>query len=406
MANGSVSCFRFSKGCARLLALFLCASLVFLNAGKAKADTRQGGDVFNQIKKPMPKLPPLSQEDFLAATKLIEKVPHGEKALAYSMRIDKEWQEGRGGFSTNFLLSEKIFLQLDTYVSRPTISGRSRIEIEAMNIDENLSAEQWYISYILEDGITLEAFVTHSDRKVESLRVVMERDYSYYERTLVVINGPKVIMVKYLVPIHYFQQQGPMQAKVLESFKITYSQNKEEHEMLAYKFLDIAELFYPEGWEIFKKPRARMEVTLAKVIHVKGSYGQSIGKKTEGRLYAMVDMIEQGALLEDDLDDYKEQIEIQGMLFGKKLEEDYVFKYPGNMKSTITEVYQGVDSSNTQVEYELWVTAMRGGEYNYFILLVTPSRNEMFRVWASNTQAYKEVLENFRLSSGAFFRRD
>ena len=370
------------------------------------ASARQDQDVFKQIKKPMPKMAPLSEADFISATKQVNKVPHGDRALAYSMRIEKDWTEGRGGASMNFLLSEKIFLELDTYVGRPTISGRSRIEIEAMNVEDNLSAEQWYISYLTEDGLTPEAFVTHSDNKVESLMVVMERDYSYYLRTLVVINGSKVIMVKYYVPIHYFQQQGPIQAKILESFKVTHPQKPEEQEMLLHKFLDVAELYYPQGWEVFIKPRERMELTLAKVINVKGQFGQSVGKKTEGRLYVMVEMADGYTTLSEDLKSYKEKIEIQGMLFGKKLEEDYDFKYAGNMKSPITEVYEGVDSNNTQVEYELWVTAMRGGEYNHFILLMTPSRNEMFRVWAGNTQAYKKVLENYRLSSGAFFRRD
>ena len=399
-----------STACLRQKLIYVLFVILFsfVNAHAVHAaSARQDQDIFKQIKKPMPKIAPLSDADFMNATKRVEKIPHGDKALAYSMRIDKEWTEGRGGVSMNFLLSEKIFLELDTYVSRPTISGRSRIEIEAMNDDDNLSAEQWYISYITEDGLTPEAFVTHSSNKVESLMVVMERDYSYYQRTLVVKNGSKIIMVKYYVPIHYFQEQGPMQAKVLESFKITYPQEETEQEMLMHKFLDISELYYPKGWEIFIRPRERMELTLAKVISVKGDYGQVIGKKTEGRLYVMVDMVDdEYATLSEDLERYKEKIEIQGMLFGKKLQEDYDFKYAGNMKTPITEVYEGVDSNNTQVEYELWVTAMRGGEYNHFILLMTPSRNEMFRVWAGNTQAYKEVLENYRLSSGAFFRRD
>jgi len=400
MAFGKL--FKFVVVCL-LGAFFIIATPMSAHAQAAEKD------IFARFKKDMPELPLMSEEEFREATKPVKKKPYNEEVLAYSMRIDKEWEEGIDRSSSNFILSEKLFLELNSYWGKPTIAGRSRLVVEALNMEGNLTAEQWYIRYILEGGFTTEGFVTHSPNKVESLMVVMEKDYSYYLRTLVMINGAKVIMVKYYVPVHYIQEQAVMQAMVLSTFKLTHIKKRVYEEMVAYRFLDIAEFKYPPNWKVYARPVRnvdRLEVTLVNMKEVRGSKGEVTSSLTEGKLDVTVVSSRVKNTLVEEIEEYKKRIEAEGMLIGERISEPYNFTYANNIDFALTEVYKGIDSSDNLSEYEFWFTVMVGGNYYYFILLLTPSRNEMFATWADNTQNYKLMLKDFKPMVGAFLERD
>lgn len=387
----------------------LCMVLMGAFSPQSHAQTK-AIDIFERFESEMPEMPLPSEKEFEEKTKLIKKKPYGEDVLAYTMRIDKTWTEGIDRSSGNFLLSEKLFLQLNAFYSKPTIAGRSRLEIEALNMEDNLTAQQWYIRYILEGGYTTEGFVTHSPDKVESLMVIMEKDYSYYMRTIMLINGSKVIMAKYYVPVHYMQEQAVMQAMVLASFKMTHPKPRVYEKMISYRFLDIAEFRYPPNWKVFAKPIRNVDRLFVSLLNMKevstGAHHIVKSSLTEGKLDITVVSSAVKNTLVEEISDYKKRIEAEGMLIGEKLEEDYAYKYANNIDFALTEVYRGIDSSDNLSEYEFWFTVLVGGNYYYFIMLLTPSRNEMFATWADNTQNYKLMLAQFKPMVGAFLERD
>ena len=370
-------------------------------------------DVFQRFAKPMPELPMPSQEKFIEVTRPVAKKPYDEDVLAYSMRIPKEWEEGVDKTSSNFILSEKLFLELSSYYGPPTISGRSRIVIEALNMEGNLTAEQWYIKYILEGGYTTEGWVVHNKNKVESLMVVMEGDYSYYLRSMVMINGNKIIMVKYYVPVQYFQEKAVIQAMVVSSFQITHFRERQFSEMAPYRFLDIAEIKYPADWKIYAKPVRNMErlkVTILNTQKIGSEFDPKTNTRgvtaTEGKLDVTVISSTVKNTLVDEINEYKEQIEGEGMLISDRIPESYEFTYSDKIDFGVTEVYRGLDSSDNMSEYEFWFTVMVGGNYYYFIMLLTPSRNSMFGIWAENIENYKIIISEFQPMVGAFLERD
>ena len=393
-----------------VLALF---GLLLVAPWSAHAQTDSKVDIFQRFIKPMPELPLPTQEKFASVTRPVAKKPYDEEVLAYSMRIPKEWEEGVDKTSSNFILSEKLFLELSSYYGPPTISGRSRVVIEALNMEGNLTAEQWYIKFILEGGYTTEGWVVHNKNKVESLMVVMEGDYSYYLRSLVQINGDKIIMVKYYVPIQYFQEQAVIQAMVISSFQITYPKKRKFGEMVPYRFLDIAEVKYPADWKIYAKPVRNMErlkVTILNTRRIGSVYDPKTKKtgktETEGKLDVTVISSGVKNTLIDEINNYKEQIEGEGMLISDRIPESFEFQYSDKIDFGVTEVYRGLDSSDNMSEYEFWFTVLVGGNYYYFIMLLTPSRNDMFGVWAENIENYKLIVSQFRPMVGAFLERD
>ena len=389
---------------------FVCLVVLFCTGMPVDCAWARAGDVdvFEWFKKPMPKLPLASKEAFEKATKLVEEVPRNDKALAYTMRIDNTWQKDQALGTQNSFFSEKLFSDVAAFTGKPTINGRSRIDIEAKNLDEDLTAKQWYIGYVVEQGNTIEGFVDHSDDRVESLMVVIKRDYSYYLRTLVLVNGSKIIMVKYYVPIENFQQQAVMQEMVLSSFKLSHLKEREREEMLSHKLRNIAQVKYPADWKVFANSRDGKEVTIANVKKIVKHVGwefhhQEVESSIEGKVYVMAAPRVDGEKLHEALEEYKRKIESEGIFFGTKIPDDTKFQYTGQAKSASTEVYEGTYSKNAQGDYELWVSVMTGGNYNFFMLLLTPSRNDEFINWAGNTQAYKLMLKELVLLEGAFF---
>ncbi len=390
--------------------ILLCAVLVVCVplASSAYASGSKD-DIFTRFKKPMPELKLLSEEDFRKATRPMKKKPYGQDVLEYTIRIPKGWVEPEDRGSSNFVLNKKLFLELNVFYGKPTPSGRSRIEVEAFDLAGNLTTEQWYLNYILKRGYTTEGFVTHSENKMESLIVSVEKDYTYYVRTVAIANGDKVIMVKYFVPLYYMNKQAPMQEQVLKSFKIVNNIERPPSEMSLYRFLDVAELKYPSSWTVYAKPLRnvdRMDVSLLNLREVAGKLGERPSVFTEGKLEVSVIAASAHETLIDEVSKYRQKIEASGMLIGDKLETKDELIYNENLDFAITEVYEGVDTTNNLSNYELWFTVGVGGNYYYLFMLTTASRNDRFGIWAENTQNYKVILENFRPMPGAFLDRN
>lgn len=383
-----------------LFSIFLVS--VVINPSPAFASK---GSILERFKKPMPEIPDMDQEEFIKNTKPVSKTPNGDEALAYSMRIPKDWTEREDYSSPNFVLNENLFLDLNVYYGKPTFMGRSRIEVQALKINSNLTIEQWYLKFILEGGYAMEGFVAHTPDKVESFMVVMEGDYSFYQRTLVTVNGDKIILVKYFIPVAFIQQAASMQQEIIRSFKLTNPTPRELPKMQIYRFLDVAEMAYPENWKVFTGDKDSVDRMLVSILNL-GEGANKASASTLGRVDVNVVSTSVQPDLLEQIKDYKKEVEAGGLLVGEKIEESYEFTYDNDMEFAITEVYEALDSTSNLSDYEIWFSVFVGGNYYYFLMMLTPSRNENFGVWADNTQNYKQMVKRFQPLSGAFIERD
>lgn len=359
------------------------------------------------FKKPIPKVPDMDHEEFIKLTKPISKTPNNSDYLAYSMRVPKEWTEREDYSSPNFILSGKLFLDLNVFYGPPSFMGRSRIEVQAINLDSALTVEQWYLKYIIEGGLSLEGFEVHKPDKVEALRIVMEGDSPFYLRTLAMLNGDKIILLKYYVPVAHIQESAGIQKKVLDSFELKNEFPRVYPEMKAYRFLDVAEIPYPQTWKAVGQETGSVDQMSAVILNL-GDRGQlkERNQTTLARVNVSVVTTSVQASLIEQIKNFKKEVEAEGLLVGKKMTEDYNFKYNPDMEFALTEVYEGVDSTSNLSEYEVWFTVFVGGYYYYFTLMITPSRDDSYGVWAENIQNYKLMVKNFKPLAGAFIERD
>lgn len=356
----------------------------------------------------MPDISLIEQSEFIAQTRPVKDIPYNQDALGYTLRIPKDWLDTESKSSSNFILSEKLFLELNSFYGPASPFGRSRIEIQALSLESNLTIEQWYLSYILEAGMTPEGFITHSADKVESLMVVMEDDYSYYLRTLVVRNENKIIMLKYYVPVGFMQEKAAMQASVLNSFDVLKDIPRNPIDSEVYRFLDVAELKYAPEWKVYAAPMRSVDYMDATLVNLENSGGSQTSRNSpsQGKVDVTLVLISDEKTLIEEIMDYKKKMETSGVLVGEKYIGYGETKYNEKMDFGISEVYKGVDSRNNQSEYEFWFTVLIGGNYYYFVMLLTPSRNENFTVWANNIQNYHFMIENFKPMSGAYLERN
>ncbi len=393
-----------------LLLLTVIALVSIFSVLPSNAYAQEADDIFTRFRKDMPKVPFMEEAEFIKKTKPVKKVPYGVKDLAYSVRIPKEWDEGKEIGTSNFLLSEKLFVELSAFKGKHTISGRSRLEVQAIKIDSNLTAEQWYLKYILEGGYTAEGFETHNENKVETLMVQTDGNFSYFVRSLAFLNGDYIVMARYFVPVQHIKNESVMQAQVIDSFNLTNRAKRKVADLDVYRFLDVAEVKYPQSWKVFAKPLRSvdyMDVTLMNIQEVKGhEIGGGSSSSSNGKIDIVVISAATRKSLIDEIKGYKKKIEAEGVLIGDRLSVYGDVGYSKDMEFHITEAYEGVDSSNNLSEYEFWFSVMVGGNYYYFLMLLTPSRNENFGVWSENIQNYKLMVNYFRPMAGAFLERN
>lgn len=380
-------------------------SVTVMTASLSKSSFSEGeADALQRFKKAMPVIELLPDTDFQAETTVHKTVPYGDKSLAYSINWPKDWAPAEDKGSSNFELNTKLFTSINIWYSPPRMGGRSRLEIKAVDLENQLSAEQWYLKNLLQSGQTLEGFTVHSEKKVEALMIIMEDDTSYYLRTMTIINGRRVIQAQYYVPMFFWNEEKALQAQCLSTFDVTYPTEEVIEKLQAFQFLDVAEVMYPETWRAHAAPLKSIENMNVKLLNVrktKNKY-EKLDESIEGQIdVTLVSSLTTDSLL-TEVENYKKNMEGTGMIIGKKIETIKDFKYNDNYSFSATEVYEGIDSSNDSMEYELWFSLLVSGNYYYFVTLLTPSRNETYNVWALNSQTYKIVVKSMKPTSVGF----
>lgn len=403
--------------------IFLFLAIVFLFANNVAAQEavqqeaaiQEVGAPINQFSKPLPEIPYFNPKTFEENTTVYKKRPYDDNILAYKVNIPKGWELAEEKGSSNVVTSNTLFMEMNKYFGPPRIEGRSRLEISAVNMDYDYTAEQWYIKYILESGYTVEGMKVYSDRKVESLMVTMEGDFSYYLRTLAFINGKKVILVKYYLPSAYWEEEAPMQASILKSFELVNEKVEEIGEYQKFQFLDVAELQYPITWYAAAPTMRSVERMSARFLNIRSSARDQEGNIdlsknntsnfSDGHVDVSIVSTSAATSLISEVQNYKKELEATGIIVGKKLDIDTKLKYHENINFSISEVYEGIDSSSDFISYELWFSMFVAGNYYYFVTLLTPSQKQNYVAWAKNVRGYQEIVTSVVPTTGAYLER-
>ncbi len=344
----------------------------------------------------------LPQAEFDALTTLYEDSPGGDKGLSYSLRLPKDWKKSEDVSMASFMVSDKILGEILRFFGPPVLDSRSSFSMQVISLEYIMTAQQWFLQYLLSNGFTIQGIKEIDEKRAEALYVKVDQGITYVIRAVAVINGKRIAMAQYQMPADNWETEKQMQAQVVDSFKLTHVLEEQSEEMRKYHFLDASVFQYPASWQLNAGSTSRgdrMGFEILNVASEEKKFRQNT-KTLNGSIHVDIVSYDFSESIESEVANLKEELSQRGLSLGEALEFPVVFKYDAAVKPGQVEVFKLIDAKNSLLGHEYWIIALDVGEYYYFISLITPSRDEDYFVWARNVEAYKLVIELFQPVAG------
>jgi len=341
----------------------------------------------------------LPEDKFEQATKKVEEIrPYNEEGLSFTIRLPKKWtdnvQQPPGGAALGQRhLSKTVPDLLARYVGAAKNLERSYLTVEAQQVTYEISAQNWFVNFIMINGLSLTALTEKNPREVEGLYVQMMGDLTFVVRTRVVVNGSKLMLIRYYLPQENYEQEKVLQAQVVRSFAVSNPSQEHIEKQAHYGFLDQSYFNYPESWTL--KERNILSIERMSALLFQASKDQ---KKVilEGHIKINVISRLLNTTMAQEIEKFRENLKIKDYSLGQMLETvDY--DYDPSIKTGKAQVYELVPSDPVNMKsYEFLVTVMQGDDYYYITSMITPAREQDFYTWAQNMEAARIVNETMR----------
>lgn len=343
----------------------------------------------------------MKEEDFMLKTNEIEEKPKGDRYLAFHVRLPKNWIRSGGKAEENAVTSETSGIKLSRrilgrvikYYSVPSsLIPPSRFEIQALNLDRQITAKNWFLGYALTNGYTLQGMKVIDNDRIEAQYVLIDNAVSYVVRTIAIINGPRMVLISYFVPENQWPKERAMQEYVLKSFEFFNKEQSNLEVTRTFAFLDLLRFDYPASWRLVSPNLASIETMDAKLIKAKDN--QSL----IGEISLRIISTELETSLPQEINYLKANIHSMGLDVGDLIETINTFKYKPQVNFARVEVYKAVanDSNANLREHEYWLAIMAEDRYYYIVTMITPSRATDFYNWAQNIESFQMVVETLR----------
>ena len=366
--------------------------VLFVFAGNTYAQS-----IVQQLKKPMPEFEKEDVAAFNKKSSLHSDVPFNDQFLEYSVRLPKNWAQPKSSAIGNLSLSNKVLGEVERYYGPVRIGERSYFSLKAVELEYQLTAEQWFILFVLENGYTLEGMEVVDGTRVNTVYVLVDKGQSYVVNAAAIVNGTRIVFAQYVTPAEEWEKERSDAYHVVQSFDLKNVDTSYVEKMTPYQFLDIAELEYPESWQLIARPLRSAEEMSVELLNVKKdrSYNyfnrkQILKGKMEIHLIANY--------VVDDIDEvireFIQKSSINQLVIGSEVEEYDDFVLDEQMELVEVKAYEAVDQTQSIVNYEFWLAVMQAGEHFYFVTLLTPSRDADYYNWARNSQTLRVVVEN------------
>jgi hypothetical protein len=341
---------------------------------------------------PMPEFD-MSDADFIAKTKLYEETPYGDKYLSYTLRLPTDWKKlETEGSSQSIDTSKSLLGEVGKFFGPPSLQARSSFIIQATELGYEITAKNWFLNYVLSRGYTLQGMKVVSDRRIEALYVLVEKDTSYVVRAAGEINGSRMVLAMYYIPEGEWEAQKAVQAKSVASFKFLSPEKAKVESTRTYAFLDLLKFDYPSSWRLQAPNIYSTESMSAKIVN---SPDDTV---LNGQIDVHVVSTELDTTLPEEIKNVQKALNDKGLVIGKLIEQPKDFKSRDHVYFSRIEVYQANDKNKTLVDYEYWIGVLIENRYYYIVTMLTPARQTEFYGWARNSEAFRTVVESMRIN--------
>lgn len=353
--------------------------------------------VLEEFKQPLPDIELISKPEWEAQSILYEEDPVQDEELAYSLRLPQDWEKITDGGMSTYEVSNKIFGQMARYYGPVDMfAARSRFDVQVLELDYKLTAEQWLLQYLLANGFNVQGLEPINENKVEALYVLIEHQESYAVRAVAHIVGNRVVLAQYFMPMDNWEEEKAVQATALASFTLKNKTGEELVEkMTKYLFLDIAELEYPASWELRSRPIRSIDVMEARLFNFSNLEIEGESKALNGRIDMKLVSAFSIDSLKDEIEEFKQSMLGEDLILGELIEKIDPYDVNERFEFANTEVFKVSNQSET-LRYELWVSVMLASDYYYFAGLLTPVRDEDYYTWVRNSETFRIINEHWK----------
>jgi hypothetical protein len=354
--------------------------------------------------KDLPHFDTLTQEQFDSQTDVHTVTPQSDKYLAYSIRLPKGWQKASSDRTIDIAKSaderhvtHRVLGRVAKYFAPQTMEIPSYIDIEALELDFNISARNWFLNYIIANGYTLIGMKeVAGDREMAGdrlygLYVRVVKDQSYIVRTVAQINGPRIVVTSYCMPEQKWEEEKALQEKIIASFKFLNPEPMRAEGAHTYVYLDLLRFDYPQSWQLLSPT----------VNSIEGMDVRLIDSKDKETLNGEIDIhilnVDNDKTLAQQIQDLRATLRNQGLEVGSLMDSPSDYKFHRHIYFNKVEVYDAHGRDNEFGSQEVWICVLLEDRYTYIISMITPGRNNEFLKWAKNIESFRTVVQSFRL---------
>lgn len=372
--------------------LFLICSLVLALSfiSLSHNATASGGLNLSKIK-PLAKVSDEQKPAFEENSKVISETPYNDAFLAYDIRLPTDWSDNTEPPKVldENNLNRSVLGDVSRYTSPARQHLRSFVTVEVLELTYEISTRNWFINYVLENGLSLEQVGTETDRIIEAIYIEVEGDITYVVRVKAISNGPRVIMARYYLPQEMYASEYIQQAYVIDSFRLTNREERGAEELKVHAFLDQSFFDYPASWSLSAPMIRNIDRMRAMLFHsrVKG--------KLDGQINIYITRKGITNSRSETLRYYQEKFKIPNYMTGGVIEMPEM-EYHSDMSFGITQIYEMIPQNSQVIPYELWISFIEGEDFYYVISLLSPARDTEFYTWARNKEAFKLIVKGIR----------
>jgi len=379
------------------LSVFLCF-LVFLEPESAHA---QAKDLLHSYLVELPKVEMLSQEQLDEISEVYKYAPEEKDAMAFTLNVPKGWINKTGEKDSKDVFSKEIISEIVTFVSPARLQiARSELSVEYAELAYQTSTQHWVLQYLISRGLTSKGMEVVNEKRTEFFYVDVESDLTFGVHAVAEINGNKLFLTRYRLPIEAWDEEKNIQKSTVSSFEFLNPVDDMIEALLDYQFLDLALIKYPRSWRQKAKPIRsidRMEVGFFRIDTDPLSEKRILAGRIDANMvsYSVVEDVDKEIdaitvnLLGERLVLGEEMTVSEASVPAKFIEESDVYE-KFSMRSYVAE-----NKAGRSLGYEFWVTSVLVADYYYFFTMLTPSREDSFFSWSRNLETYKVLLKSF-----------
>ena len=340
--------------------------------------------------KPLTEVEPIPLKEFENLTKTVKEMPYDDNFLEYQIDLPKDFKPSTSKlnvYQSAENVSQRVLGVVSRHAGPPIGYVRSSFVLEALELTYEISARNWFINYIISNGLSLEQVGQGTDNSIEAIYIEVEDDVTYIVRIKAVKNGPRMVMARYYLPQELYKQDRVLQAQVIDSFELMNTETTTVENRKLYGFLDQSYIKYLASWELDAPYIRSIDRMHARVFrNVKGD-------RLDGQIDVYLSKKDGKKTRSEEIKTYREKLIFKGYDLNGFIEKAN-FKYHRDMRFGITEVYSLKSQNQQFLDYEVWFTFLENKDYYYFVVMYTPERKVSFAPWARNIEAYKVLLKN------------